>query len=173
MSGITDSITAQIPYRYKNAPIPGGGYVMGFVFYKKVHGILYARTDIGGVYRYLYDEQRWKNLMGHVSMLDVAEAFPIAVALDKDNPDRLYIACGVNGVPEGKLCISEDYGESFTYKTIPTMVLGNLSGRETGMRLVMDESDSNTLYFASQTEVCIGAVTEENTGSGFRLGKCI
>ena len=58
----------------------------------KVPGILYARTDIGGVYRYLYDEQRWKSLMNHVSMLDVAEAFPIAVALDKDNPDRLYIA---------------------------------------------------------------------------------
>lgn len=77
--------------------------------------------------------------MNHVSMLDVAEAFPIAVALDKDNPDRLYIACGVNGVLEGKLCISEDYGESFTYKTIPTMVLGNLSGRGTGMRLVVDE----------------------------------
>ena len=86
----------------------------------KVPEILYARTDIGGVYRYLYDEQRWKSFMG-------AEAFPIAVALDKDNLDRLYIACGVNGVPEGKLCISEDYGESFTYKTIPTMVLGNLS----------------------------------------------
>ena len=48
MSGITERITAQIPYRYHNAPIPGGGYVTGFVFHKKVPGILYARTDIGG-----------------------------------------------------------------------------------------------------------------------------
>lgn len=145
ISGITDSITVQIPYKYQNAPIPGGGYVTGFVFHIKVPEILYARTDIGGVYRYLYDEQRWKSLIDHVSMLDIAEAFPIAVALDKDNPNRLYIACGVNGVPEGKLCISEDYGESFTYKTIPTMVHGNLSGRGTGMRLVVDESDSRRL----------------------------
>ncbi len=88
MSGITDSITVQIPYKYQNAPIPGG-YVTGFVFHKKVPEILYARTDIGGVYRYLYDEQRWKSLIDHVSMLDIAEAFPIAVALDKDNPNRL------------------------------------------------------------------------------------
>ena len=60
MSGMMDRITAQIPYRYKNAPIPGGGYVTGFVFHKRVPGILYARTDIGGVYRYLYGENRWK-----------------------------------------------------------------------------------------------------------------
>ena len=89
----------------------------------KVPEILYARTDIGGVYRYLYDEQRWKSFMGHVSMLDVAEAFPIAVALDKDNLDRLYIACGVNGVPEGKLCISEDYGESRLMRRMPVRSL--------------------------------------------------
>lgn len=151
MSGITERITAQIPYRYHNAPIPGGGYVTGFVFHKKVPGILYARTDIGGVYRYLYDEKRWKSLIDHVSMLDVEETFPIAVALDSEHPERLYIACGINGKPEGKLCISEDYGESFIYRSIPTMVHGNLSGRGTGMRLVVDESDSNTLYFASQT----------------------
>ena len=97
MSGITDSITVQIPYKYQNAPIPGGGYVTGFVFHKKVPEILYARTDIGGVYRYLYDEQRWKSLIDHVSMLDIAEAFPIAVALDKDNPNRLYIGGFVGG----------------------------------------------------------------------------
>lgn len=151
MSGITDRITAQIPYRYKNAPIPGGGYVTGFVFHKRVPGILYARTDIGGVYRYIYEEKRWKSLIDHVTMLDIAETFPIAVALDNENPNMLYIACGVNGEPEGKLCISDDYGESFTYACIPTMVHGNLSGRGTGMRLVVDESDSSTLYFASQT----------------------
>lgn len=151
MPGMTDRITAQVPYGYRNAPIPGGGYVTGFVFHKKVPGILYARTDIGGVYRYLYDECRWKSLIDHVTMLDVEETFPIAFALDNKHPERLYIVCGINGKPEGKLCISEDYGESFTYRSIPTMVHGNLSGRGTGMRLVVDESDSDTLYFASQT----------------------
>ncbi len=151
MTGITEKIKAEIPYRYKNAPIPGGGYVTGFAFNKKVPGILYARTDIGGVYRYLYDEKRWKSLIDHVTMVDVAESFPIAVALDNDNPERLYIACGINGEPCGRLCISDDYGESFRYTSIPTMVHGNLSGRGTGMRLVVDESDTDTLYFASQT----------------------
>lgn len=148
---ITDKIKAEIPYNYRNVPIPGGGYVTGFAFHGKVPDILYARTDIGGVYRYLYAEKRWKSLIDHVTMMDIAESFPIAIALDNDKPERLYIACGVNGEPNGKLCISDDYGESFTYTPIPTMVHGNLSGRGTGMRLVVDESDSDTLYFASQT----------------------
>ena len=148
---ITDKIKAEISYNYRNAPIPGGGYVTGFAFHGKVPDILYARTDIGGVYRYLYAEKRWKSLIDHVTMMDIAESFPIAIALDNDKPERLYIACGVNGEPNGKLCISDDYGESFTYTPIPTMVHGNLSGRGTGMRLVVDESDSDTLYFASQT----------------------
>ena len=77
---ITDKIKAEIPYNYRNAPIPGGGYVTGFAFHGKVPDILYARTDIGGVYRYLYAEKRWKSLIDHVTMMDIAESFPIAIA---------------------------------------------------------------------------------------------
>lgn len=140
-----------IAYEYKNAPIPGGGYVTGFAFHKKEPGILYARTDIGGVYRYLYDERRWKSLADHVTMMDIGEVFPIAIALDDKYPNRLYAASGVNGEASGKLSISEDYGETFFCRRIPTMVHGNLSGRGVGMRLVVDENDSDVLYFASQT----------------------
>lgn len=38
MSGITERITAQIPYRYHNAPIPGGGYVTALFFTKRYRG---------------------------------------------------------------------------------------------------------------------------------------
>lgn len=141
-----------IPYIYQNLPIPGGGYVTGFVFHKKVPNILYARTDIGGVYRYSYEEKEWRSLMNHVMMKDLSESFPIAIALDDKYPGRLYIACGPNELEAGVLAVSDDYGASFTYEKVPALIHGNLNGRGTGYRLVVDHKDSNTLYFASQVD---------------------
>lgn len=139
----------QAAYRYKNMPIPGGGYVTGFVFHPNEPGLLYARTDIGGIYR--FDSPRWHSLIDHVTEDTVALTFPIAIALDEHNPDCLYSMCGIEAEPQGIFCISKDRGQHFTYKKIPTMVHGNLSGRGTGFRLVVDKRDPNTLYFASQT----------------------
>ena len=141
-----------IPYTYQNLPIPGGGYVTGFAFHKKVPHILYARTDIGGVYRYSYEEKEWKSLMNHVTMKDLSESFPIAIALDNHHPERLYIACGMNKLKGGVLAISDDYGASFTYEKVPALIHGNLNGRGTGYRLIVDHKDANTLYFASQVD---------------------
>ncbi len=143
-------VTGNIKYTYKNAPIPGGGYVTGLIYHKKQKDILYARTDIGGTYRFDYGDRKWHSLIEHVTGENLAETFPIALALDDSNPSWLYIVSGVHGAGYGVLSISEDYGKSFIYKSIPTEVHGNLSGRGTGYRLVVDKNDSNTLYFASQ-----------------------
>lgn len=143
-------ITQNVKYEYKNAPIPGGGYVTGLIYHKKQPGILYARTDIGGTYRFDREDGRWHSLINHVTSENLAETYPIALALDDNHPEWLYIVSGVNGVPNGLLSISEDCGKTFTYKKMPVMVHGNLSGRGTGYRLVVDQNDSNVLYFASQ-----------------------
>ncbi len=143
-------VTQNIKYKYKNAPIPGGGYVTGFVFHSKQPNVLYTRTDIGGTYRFDYDDKHWYSLIDHVTGEDLAETYPIALALDDKHPEWLYIMSGVNEAGYGVFSISEDYGKSFTYKKIPTTVHGNLSGRGTGYRLVVDKNDENTLYFASQ-----------------------
>ena len=81
----TMKVHKTITYEYKNAPIPGGGYVTGLLYHPKQPGILYARTDIGGVYRYEYEKKCWKSLIDSVSMEDISETFPIACALDEKN----------------------------------------------------------------------------------------
>ncbi len=143
-------VTKQIEYEYKNAPIPGGGYVTGFVYHQTQPGILYARTDIGGTYRYEKDGECWESLIKHVTQKDLSETYPIALALDEKCPERLYIVSGITQNGYGVFSISEDYGQTFTYKKVPTVVHGNMPGRGTGYRLVVDKKDSNTLYFASQ-----------------------
>lgn len=144
------AIINQISYRYENVPIPGGGYVTGFIFHTQKPNILYARTDIGGVYRYDNETAQWKSLIDHVTQRDLSESYPIAIGLDVNNSECLLIACGVNEDNKGILAISHDRGRSFTYEKIPTLVHGNLNGRGTGLRLIVDAKDDRTIYFASQ-----------------------
>ncbi len=161
---MSDAVHA-VPYEYHNLPIPGGGYVTGFAFHPDKKDILYCRTDIGGTYRYHYDSQTWESLIDHVDMNALDEAYPIAIALDPARPERLLIASGIYAKGEGILSVSNDYGEHFEKRTIPTMVHGNLNGRGTGMRLVVSAKDSNTLYFASQQG---GLLISHDLGASWR-----
>ncbi len=146
----------QEKYTYRNLPIPGGGYVTGFIFGKgdlnKEQRNFYIRTDIGGAYRFEPESERWISLIDHVTMEDLSETFPIALALDDKYPERLYIACGVNKEGAGVIAVSDDYGTTFSYYKIPILIHGNLNGRGTGYRLIVDKKDSNRLLFASQQE---------------------
>ena len=141
-----------IPYEYQNLPIPGGGYATGFLFHPQKDGLLYLRTDIGGSYRYDAQKNVWKSLISHVTMGDLSETYPISIAVDEKYPGRFYAACGVNRPGSGVLAVSEDFGEHFTYEKIPVLIHGNLGGRGTGERLIVDSRDSDCLYFASQQE---------------------
>lgn len=151
-NGGREALIKTIPYEYQNAPIPGGGYVTGFLYHPQKENILYARTDIGGTYRYDADRKKWDSLINHVTGEELAATYPIALAVDPVEEKKLYIACGVYAEPFGKLLISNDGGESFVEKPLPVFVHGNLSGRGTGYRLVVDPTDTKVLYFASQKD---------------------
>lgn len=135
-----------IPYKYQNAPIPGGGYVTGFLFDKSRPDILFCRTDIGGTYRFETKQGRWKSLIDHVTPEKPDETCPIAIALNEEKTGTFYTICGV-GRENGTLAVSRDYGETFTYREVPTPVHGNWGGRGSGYRLVCA---NDTLYFAGQ-----------------------
>ena len=139
-----------IAYKYNNIPIHAGGYVTGFCFHSKEEGCMYIRTDIGGVYRYNSKKDVFESLADHIRPDNIAESFPIAIALDDKISSRLYVACGTQRNRHGMLCVSKDRGETFTYTEIPTMIDGNWGGRSSGSRLIIDPNDSDTLFFASQ-----------------------
>ncbi len=139
-----------IPYRYQNAPIPGGGFVTGLLFHPSIPGLCYARTDIGGVYRLRPDGRGWQSLCGPITHPGRWESYPLSIAVTPLVPDALFVAAG-DGVRHNRLCISLDRGETFQHRELPTAVHGNASGRGTGERLAVSPTDADTLYFASQT----------------------
>src|SRR5215831_14632413 len=81
-------------YRWRNAEIVGGGFVPGIVFNQSEPGLVYARTDIGGAYRWNKRQGRWIPLLDWVSWDDWGWTGVASLATDAVDPDRLYAAVG-------------------------------------------------------------------------------
>src|SRR5271165_6291249 len=59
------------PYRFQNVDIGGGGgFISGIVFSTNQPGLIYARTDIGGAYRFDPDSSRWIPLLDWIGFSD-------------------------------------------------------------------------------------------------------
>lgn len=139
-------VTGKIPYMYKNCPVPGGGYVTGFVFHPNFRNILYARTDIGGMYRFSFESGSWNSLCSRVTAEDTAQTYPLSMALDENDPDTLFFVCG--NKKNNYLTLSRDGGRTLENKPLPCPVHGNEVGRSTGERLAYK---NGVLWFASQS----------------------
>lgn len=142
-------------YIYKSISVPGGGFVTGFVFHPSVPGILYCRTDIGGIYRYDFGNDCWVSLIDHATDPEVWETYPLAIALDRQKPGYIYAMVGL--YPTHKIAFSEDYGENWIYFDSPVIdengntasIHGNAPGRSTGERLAVDPYNSDILYMGT------------------------
>ncbi len=144
---------ADIRYKYNSLSVPGGGFVTGFVFHPNTKNILYARTDIGGIYRFDFDFNRWHSLADWITEYKRYLALPLSLALDESKPNMLYAICGNSrkGFSHGKsaLLISDNYGESFIEKSVPFCCNGNAPARSSAERLAYK---NGRLFFGSQGE---------------------
>ena len=70
--------------------IGGGGFVSGIVTGKKT---MYARTDVGGAYRFNYKTDSWEQLLGFINEDDRGLLSVDAMAIDPTNEDTVYFLC--------------------------------------------------------------------------------
>jgi xyloglucan-specific exo-beta-1,4-glucanase len=137
-----------------NVRFDGGGFVDGIVASTRVKGLFYARTDVGGAYRYNRDRRVWIPLLDWISQDDVGLYGVESLALDPNNPGRLYLLAGTSYFSEGKTAIlrSEDYGA--TFETVDVSALwrahGNGMGRQTGEKLAVDPNNSDIVFCGSR-----------------------
>lgn len=141
------------PHVWKNVQIVGGGFVDGVVFHPTVPGLRYARTDMGGAYRWDEVSARWQPILDWISYPDLNLMGVEALAVDPHNPDRVYLACGTYtapGVPDGAILRSDDRGRTFERVNVPIKFGGNENGRGNGERLMVDPNDPDTLYLGTR-----------------------
>ena len=46
-------------YNWGNVRFDGGGFVSAVIFHPKAENLLYARTDVGGIYRFDFAKKTW------------------------------------------------------------------------------------------------------------------
>ena len=141
-------------YKWDNVAMGGGGFVSGIVTSKSERGVVYARTDVGGAYRYDSRSGRWVGLSDWVAETDKGQFGVESLAVDPRNAANLYMLVGIDYFNGGKTAIlrSTDYGKSFTVTDVTAQfkVHGNGMGRSTGERLQVDPGSSNVLYVGTR-----------------------
>jgi len=150
---IQSGAPASVPYTWKNVQIVGGGFVDGIIFHPTEKGLRYARTDIGGAYRWNDESKRWEPLMDWVSYPDTNLMGVESIAVDPADPNRVYLACGTYTnprTPNGAILRSNDRGKTFQRTDVPFKFGGNESGRGNGERLAVDPNDGNILYLGTR-----------------------
>lgn len=141
-------------YTWRNVPIQGGGYVTGLLFHQHQKNLLYARTDVGGSYRWHEEAKEWIALNDSTAKEHVDDSGILAIAVDEKDSDTIYLLAGLyfqEWAPTGALLRSFDRGESWDRIPLPFKVGGNENGRGTGERLIVDIKNSNRLIIGSNT----------------------
>jgi hypothetical protein len=161
LSGAPGALAADPPspritadtYTWKNARIDGGGFVPGIVFNRSERNLAYARTDIGGAYRWQESSKTWTPLLDSVGWDDWGHTGVVSIASDSVDPDRVYAAVGTytNGwdPKNGAVMRSSNRGASWQKTVLPFKLGGNMPGRGMGERLAVDPNRNSVLYLGA------------------------
>ena len=148
-----NSSSSSAPYTFKSTQIVGGGFVDGIVMHPGQQGLMYARTDVGGAYRWDSTTKQWLALTDFLTR-DQGNYLGIeSIAIDPADPNKVYLACGTYADSfgtNGAILISDNQGGTFTTVQLPFKVGSNDAGRFAGERLSVDPNLGSHLYFGSR-----------------------
>lgn len=140
-------------YTWHNARIDGGGFVPGVVFNRSEKNLAYARTDIGGAYRWQESTKSWTPLLDSVGWGEWGHTGVVSLASDSVDPDKVYAAVGTYtnswDPTNGAVLRSADRGGSWQKTDLPFKLGGNMPGRGMGERLAVDPHKDSVLYLGA------------------------
>ena len=91
-------------WEFNQVAMGGGGFVSG-VFATSQNGLYYARTDVGGAYRYNSDSEKWESISYGISEDDQGFLGIAALAFGEKAPNRVYMIAGTSYLSGGRTAI--------------------------------------------------------------------
>jgi xyloglucan-specific exo-beta-1,4-glucanase len=148
------TIKAVTQARWMNVKYGGGGYVPGLIYHPTSPNVLYARTDVGGAYRWDTATASWLPITDGMDVTDDFYHGSESIALDPNDDQRVYMSAGkyVSDKSDGRLYISTNRGDSWTFVNLPFSTGSNSPGRAIGERLMVDPNNPTILFYGTRTQ---------------------
>ena len=137
-------------YDWKSVKIGGGGFVSGIITCPQEKNLIYARTDVGGAYRWIEATKSWKPLTDWSSKAEWTFMGIESIAIDPVSTNKVYLSAGLYSNTPSSILRSSDYGETFTRSDVPFQINGNGMGRNNGERLAVDPNNGQILFCGSR-----------------------
>ena len=162
-------------YKWDNVAMGGGGFVTGLILSKTQQNLMYARTDVGGAYRWDAPNSKWIPLLDWNSENETSYQGVESFAIDPQDNNKLYMLAGTSYWNNGKTAIlkSTDKGNTFTVIDVTNQFKahGNGTGRSNGEKLVVDPNNGNILFCGTRRNGLFkstdaGATWVQNTSLG-------
>ena len=140
-------------YTSKNAQIDGGGFVPGIVFNRTEKNLAYARTDIGGAYRWDQATKTWTPLLGLGRLGQLGPHRRRQPRHRLRRPEQ-----GVRGRRHVHQQLGPEQrrgpalrrpGRDLAGADLPFKLGGNMPGRGMGERLAVDPNRNSVLYLGA------------------------
>jgi hypothetical protein len=143
-------------YVWDSVAVGGGGFVTAIIPSRSEPGVTYARTDVGGAYRWDAARRRWIPLLDWVSEDQTGYLGVDALAVDPRDASNIYLLSGIAYLNGGRTAVlhSRDYGKTFTVTEVSSQFKthGNGMGRQNGERLAVDPGDGALVYLGSRRD---------------------
>jgi len=139
--------------RWQNVKFGGGGYVPGLIFHPTSPNVLYARTDIGGAYRWNAATSTWTPITDGFGAEEGFFNGSESIALDPNDDQRIYMSTGLyaSEASAARLYMSTDRGDNWQHVDLPFPVGSNNQGRAIGERMMVDPNNPAVLFYGSRT----------------------
>ncbi|MCS0585272.1 dockerin [Massilia pinisoli] len=154
LAATTGSATA-----YTSVKWGGGGYVTGLIYHPTSYNVLYARTDVGGAYRW-NGGGSWTPITDGLGFNGGEGTYHgvESLAVDPTNDNKVYLVTGLSThnydgstLFNGRIYVSQDRGANWTHYDLPFPVGANENARAVGERLKLDPTNPSTMFYASRT----------------------
>lgn len=155
LGGVPTKLLADTPpaaevYAWHDVVIGGGGFVTGLITHPRAADLIYARTDVGGAYRWCESTHRWVPITDSFGEEDFTGIE--SLALDPNDTNRVYLAAGVYEFSHSAIFRSGDQGRTWQRTDVPFKMGGNETGRFNGERLMVDPGNGKNLFFGSRRD---------------------